>query len=49
MIEWLVNGEVRVSTLLHLLSKYWDFIGAFLLIIVVLLCALVSRLKSKPR
>ncbi|TDR72593.1 hypothetical protein DFP78_11369 [Photobacterium lutimaris] len=32
MLELLINGEIRVSTILKLLSQYWDVLTLILIV-----------------
>lgn len=47
MLEWIVNGEVRVSTILRLISSYWEWIGACLLLLAVFASSAIKRLKKE--
>ena len=43
MLEWIVNGEVRVSTVLKLIGQYWYLIGATALLGIGAVTALIQR------
>lgn len=46
MLEWVINGSVRTSTLLHLLARHWELIGAVIFLLLAMAFSLIKKGKN---
>lgn len=46
MLELIVNGEIRFSTILHLLVRHYEFVGLFIICIATIVYKLITCKQS---